>query len=164
MTSKPSLAAFLAVALAAGSASADPPSSAGAGPRAVEAAAPAPPGPDGTVRVIAFGTTALGAIGLGVGVTAGIVALSKKGQASSHCDPQNLCDPTGLALERQGAAAGDVSTAFLVASSALLVTGVSLLVFAPKPGPRAASAAPASAPAAVRLAVGPSRLALTGTF
>jgi len=94
----------------------------------------APPPPDRTwQRPVGLAAIAAGGVGLGAGAVLGGLALGRRAesQEGNHCDAQNTCDATGLALRREAVGLGNGSTVAFVAGAAVLAGGVVLLLTAP---------------------------------
>lgn len=102
-------------------------------------APPPPPPPEesspGTPMRIAGGAIGgVGLVGIVVGSVFGVIASSKLSESNdgNHCDAQNTCDSTGLALRSQAKDAALISTIMFIAGGVALATGITLFVLAPK--------------------------------
>ncbi len=115
---------------------------------------------DPSARIVAYLTTGLGVVGVGVGATFGITALSQKIQSNKHCNAQDACDRQGGALQSASQSNGEIATASLIGGAALLGTGV-LLILSP---PRALPDDRGATSSRVRLEISPSSARLVGTF
>jgi hypothetical protein len=102
--------------------------------------APAPPAEDpsrgNSQRAIGVVTGAVGLVGIGLGVTYGLMASSKKDEADQHCVAGDLCDADGISLRRKATGRADVSTVGFIAGGALLTLGVVLYLTAPRAASR----------------------------
>ena len=96
----------------------------------------------GTQRTVAVVAGAAGVVALGIGSVFGIVSMSKKGDADTHCDPNNACDDEGLGLRRDAISSGTLSSIGFVAGGVLAATGVVLWVTAPSRPAQAGAASP----------------------
>lgn len=104
-----------------------------------EKVAPPPPPPEesnpGTPMRIAGGAIGgVGLVGIVVGSVFGVIASSKLSESNdaNHCDAQNTCDSTGLALRSQAKDAATISTIMFIAGGVALAAGITLFVLAPK--------------------------------
>jgi hypothetical protein len=115
----------------------------------------APPdrkGPSGR-RLAGFATLGVGAAGLAVAATFGILALGKMGSASDRCIG-DVCDPEGVQGYRDGQSLARVSILTLPVAVAGLAVG-GWLAFGPEPGSsRAARVGVLPRPGGAELAVG----------
>ncbi len=93
-----------------------------------------------SLRGLGIAATAVGGAGLAFGLIAGAVTLSKKSTADGNCS-STACNAAGAAAESSGKTWSAVSTAGVVAGAAILATGVTLILVAPRDGDRAAGAA-----------------------
>ncbi len=95
--------------------------------------------PSGALRKAVFVSAGLGVATVGAGALFGLRAMSKKSQSEAgHCDVGGLCDATGLALRREGMAAGTLSTVLFAAGGVALAGGVTMVLLAPRrAGPKA---------------------------
>lgn len=91
--------------------------------------APAHGGGDG-FRAAGFVSGGLGLVGLAVGGTFGVLAITKND--SAHCDAASVCQDPQARRDAQGFAT--VSTVAFVAGGALLASGVVFVLVAPKRG------------------------------
>lgn len=97
-----------------------------------------------------------GGVGLGVGFVLGALALSKSNQSDAYCDSPTRCqDRQGNTLRDQGLSLAAASTGFVIAGGVLAASGALLLWRAPSPSRR---------PRTAELHLGPTSLALSGTF
>jgi hypothetical protein len=112
---------------------------------------------DDSARTAGWLTAGAGAVGIGFGAAFGIIALKKKSDAGDHCDDANRCEGEGLALQRDGVRAGTISTVTMIAGLALVGTGVSLVLLAP----RVREGTPVRS---ARVVVGPTGASLVGSF
>lgn len=119
---------------------------------------PAMPG-SGSYRAFAGVTFGLGAVGLGVGTVAGVVALSRKTDLDSRCMDKS-CYPQEQAVWNSAKTASTASTIGFIAGGVCVAAGTLTLLLQPSGGTAGASARSAM-PA---LAVGPSTLHLVGEF
>jgi hypothetical protein len=122
---------------------------------------PMPPPTTWTPRRTAGMVVAAGGLALvGVGSVFGILAINKKNQSNDgHCLPDNHCDTMGLQLRDEGMNDAAASTALFVLGGAALVTGVTLAAIPP-----AAPAGEKASSLRIRVAAGPGRIGLTGTW
>jgi hypothetical protein len=104
-------------------------------------ATPAGPGKDGPasaplsspLRPLGIATAIVGVAGLGVGATFGALAISKKDELSKlGCDATTCPTNQGASTSREGMTFATVSDIGFIAGGALLVTGVTLFLAAPK--------------------------------
>jgi hypothetical protein len=105
------------------------------------AAAPSPtppvsnnrPAPLAARHVVAISALGLSALGFGVSVAFGIDAKSKMdaSNASGHCQPDDRCDPAGLALRSSALTSAGFSTAGFVVGAACLAGGLVLYLTTP---------------------------------
>jgi hypothetical protein len=104
-------------------------------------------------RTVAVGLGAAGVVALGVGVTAGLLALSAKSESDSNCDG-DVCNSTGSAQRDTAVARADIASVGFIAGGALLAAGALTFVLAPDPE--------RSTEHALRVQPGLASLALTG--
>jgi hypothetical protein len=110
-------------------------------------------------RVVGVGVVGVGLAGIALGTSMGIKAWSDYGASNDpnigKCDPHGAAcaSPKGVDLRTSANSAGLVSTISFIAGGALLATGVTLVVLAPR-----------RAPHRVEVTAGPASLALDGTF
>lgn len=97
-------------------------------------------------RGVAIGLGAGALVGFGVGITAGLLALSAKSESDRNCDGDR-CDAQGADERDTAVARADIATAGFIAGGALLAAGAVTLLLAPD------SERPT--PSAVRLEAGP---------
>ncbi|AUX24597.1 hypothetical protein SOCEGT47_051360 [Sorangium cellulosum] len=137
----------------------EPPAARGgdAGPALPPQALPAETGRSSAWRTAGWISAGVGAVGIGVGAAFGLRAIGKKGDAEAHCDAANVCAQRGLDLQRQGVAAGTISTVAFLVGAAALGGGAVLLLTAPP------SAQRSPAPGAT-IGVVPGGLVATGVF
>lgn len=83
--------------------------------------------PAGPWRTIGWAVGGLGIVGLGLGVTFGMIAASDKSDAA--CDASGYCNAESLASARSHATVADVG---FIAGGALLLGGGALVLFAPR--------------------------------
>jgi hypothetical protein len=92
-----------------------------------------------TRRWIGAGFVGTGVIGIGVGATFGVIALSKLSRSNDGpCTPDDHCSPTGLALRHQSADAATASTIGFAAGAAFLAAGIAISLSAPRDGEKVA--------------------------
>lgn len=84
--------------------------------------------PTKTAAYVSFG---VGAVGLAIGVVGGLLTMSAKSTADSHCPAQG-CDSEGLSAEDRGKTWSTISTAGFVVAGLGAATGAGLLLFGPK--------------------------------
>jgi serine/threonine-protein kinase len=89
-----------------------------------------------TQRTIGWVASAAGLAGLGVGAGFGIYSLAKRNEAESECTG-DLCSARGVSLRNDAMDAGNVSTITTIAGGAALVSGIVLLLTAPRGTERA---------------------------
>jgi hypothetical protein len=107
---------------------------------------PPRPAPWRTVGLVVGG---VGVVGLGLGATAGFMALADKNAA--HCNASNACEAGPL---HSANTAATFSTIGMVAGGVLLAGGAALALFAPK-GENAAGPAGSAGARPLRVALGP---------
>lgn len=100
------------------------------------APSPSPPAtvsPWSTQRILGVAVTGLGVVAAGIGGAFGGAAIDKKNasERDAHCTSAAVCDEIGLALRREGRAAGDASTAMFIAAGAAVAGGLVLFFTAP---------------------------------
>ena len=110
--------------------------------------------PGSSARTGAYVAFGVGAVGLGIGIVGGLMTMSAKSTADSHCPPAG-CDKDGLDAESRGKTWSAVGTVGFIAAGVGLATGAGLLLFAPKaqagqPQMGALSVSPTVGGAAVR--------------
>ncbi len=95
---------------------------------AIEPAAPVvrPEPPAAESHVVALAVGGAGALALGVGVVAGLVAISSSARSDALCSPR--CSDEGYALNQEAKTAADVATVSLIVGAAALSVGVLLHV------------------------------------
>src|SRR5262249_18534139 len=95
---------------------------------------PAPAAPDRSDphrrRVIGVAVGVSGVAAIGAGVALGLVARSKWSSAGMHCNG-DVCDPTGLSVNRDARRLGDIGTIVGAAGTAVLAVGAVLYLTAP---------------------------------
>jgi len=93
-----------------------------------EPTAPADTSKGGSVakRWPALAAGAVGVAGIAVGSVFGLKSMSKKKEASEHCDGADCRDQTGVTLKNDALAAGNISTIGFVVGGVGLATGVVL--------------------------------------
>lgn len=95
------------------------------------AASSPPPPPKGSLWRIPVAAVAagLGAAGIGVGVELRSLAIARFQESNrGHCNEQDLCDATGVALRSDALAHGNGATAAILAGSALAAAGIVLIM------------------------------------
>lgn len=107
-------------------------------------APPSPPPPadtGGGSRFLAYGALGLGAVGVGLGAAAGVLALSAKSDVESQCNtPDKKCTTAeGNAALSRGQSMATISTVSFIAGGALVASGVALFFILPS-GKKAAIA------------------------
>jgi hypothetical protein len=85
----------------------------------------------GTQRTIGWITSAVGLVGVGVGVAFGIDAMSKFGNSSQYCYPKNQCLPEGISYRNDARSAGNISTIAFIGGGAAVVAGLLIVLTAP---------------------------------
>lgn len=121
-------------------------------PPKVEAPPPPPPPPEsGGSRFLAYGALGLGAVGVGLGAAAGVLALSAKSDVEAQCNtPNKKCTTAeGNAALSRGQSMATISTVSFIAGGALVASGVALFFILPS-GKKAAIA-PAFTPGGASL-------------
>lgn len=93
--------------------------------------APVVEGRGKTQRTIGYVIGGAGLVSLGVGGVFGLRSLGKKNDSNDHCSG-NDCDADGVSLRRDAIDAGNVATATSIAGATALVTGLVLVLTAPK--------------------------------
>jgi hypothetical protein len=88
---------------------------------------------------LGWGALAVGAIGIGLGTTTGILAIDRKSEQENNCFPIHDCTPAGADAARDGRTFATVSTVSFIAGAVALAAGVYLVVFR-SPPKRGASA------------------------
>ncbi len=92
-----------------------------------------------TRRWIGAGVAGAGVVGIGVGATFGVIALSKLSRSNDGpCTPDDHCSPTGLALRHQSADAATASTIGFAAGAVVLAAGIAIYLSAPRDGEKVA--------------------------
>jgi hypothetical protein len=110
-----------------------------------------------TQRMIGYVAGGAGIAGLGVGGVFGVFAMDKQKESEAHC-VGDRCDVEGLFLRDRALGRATVSTVGFVAGAALLVTGVVLVLTAPR-GPEKAKAASTNGPFGLDLRPTPAGIA-----
>ncbi|MGK4008183.1 hypothetical protein WMF31_36535 [Sorangium sp. So ce1036] len=90
----------------------------------------------------------MGAMSIGIGIGASVVAVTKRDESHAYCRDGDLCDAKGIALRAGSRTAADLAAGALIAGALSLAGGVTLFATAPDAG-RGAN---------VRVAVGAARL------
>ncbi len=86
-----------------------------------------------TRRWIGAGLAGVGVVGLGVGATFGIIALSKVARSNDGpCRADDHCTPSGLALRHQAGEAATASTIGFAAGAAVLAAGLAVYLSSPR--------------------------------
>ena len=117
---------------------------------------PALRAPSGTQRTIAVVALGAGAVGIGVGAVAGVIAMRSNDDAVGRCPATDTCaDAEGVRLSREASRQATVSTVAFSAGGALLLGGLVAYLIAPR------GAGVAAAPRVSESVVG---LDLTGRF
>jgi serine/threonine-protein kinase len=135
------------------------------GPVAGPTVTPPPPveaAPRPWQRPLGIAATAVGAVGLGLGVGFGLMAKSAftTSNTSNCSEKTNVCNPTGMKQRDDALLKGNLGTGVFIAGAALAAGGVVLWATAP-----AARAQPRSGAWALpELAVGPGSVAVRGAF
>jgi hypothetical protein len=106
----------------------------------VETATPSA-APGSTQRAIAWVVGGVGLAGIAVGGIFGGIALSNKTSGSSHCVGSGVCDQDGFNSMQNSRRAATVSDIAFSAGGALLLTGLVLVVTAPRRGSTTATIA-----------------------
>jgi len=109
------------------------------------------------LRLTGFVTADVGAVGLILGTTFGVLAKVKLDDSNRGGCVGNNCDSAGFALRNDARGFGDLSTVFFIAGGVLVATGVTLFVL----GPRREEG---SLPAHATVSAGPGSLLLQGSF
>jgi hypothetical protein len=102
-------------------------------------------------------TAGVGAVGLILGATFGILTKLKLDDSNRGGCTNNDCNNAGFALRNDARTFGDLSTGFFIAGGVLAATGVTLFAL----GPRREEA---PAPPHASLSVGPGSVFLQGSF
>lgn len=110
-----------------------------------------------TQRMIGYVAGGAGIAGLGVGGVFGVFAMDKQKESEAHC-VGDRCDVEGLFLRDRALGRATVSTIGFVAGAALLVTGVVLVLTAPR-GPEKTKASSTSFPLGLDLRPTPAGIA-----
>lgn len=109
-----------------------------------------------TRRYLAYGTLALGAIGVGVGATFGLLAIPKADEVKQHCSG-TVCDHEGKVAADDAQRDALISTIGFGVGGAAILAGVALLLFPGKHTTKTASLpriSPIFAPNTVMLGAG----------
>jgi hypothetical protein len=110
-----------------------PAASLSAAPAASPSSAPAlPPHRGDPQRSIGFVTGGVGLAAMVVGSIFGARAISKNSDSKSGCRTETLCSPGGLSLRHDALDAARVSTVAFIAGGVLTVTGLTLVLIAPR--------------------------------
>jgi len=124
-------------------------------PRAAAASEPsappaAPASPTSRRKLAAYVVGGTGIAALGATGVLALVARSKWHGAAEHCDAQDRCDPTGLALNHDARTFGNAATVTFIAGTAAVAAGVVLYLTDPgRSRERAVAIAPTVAPGLV---------------
>ncbi len=133
--------------------------------------APAPPPPPGGggggpvepatsgagMRIAGFSLIGVGVVSVGVGAIFGAMALSASSDVKKVCSVQSCTDPAAVDKNETAKTFADVSTVTIIVGAAVAVTGVVLVLVAPKTKSSDAASvhvAPAFAPGYAGLALG----------
>ncbi|MBX3219384.1 MAG: hypothetical protein KF795_02625 [Labilithrix sp.] len=81
-----------------------------------------------TLGVVAV---AVGGIGLGTGLAAGLYATERKLALARHCDEARTCDEAGLAAARDGGTAVSIANVASLAGVSFALAGLGLIAFGP---------------------------------
>ena len=112
------------------------------------------------LRIGGVAAVSLGAVGLGLGATFGVLAMQKRDESNEAggCDPDtNFCSSSaGVELRSESLLYGDVSTAMFVVGGVAAAAGVVMMVVPLSDEPTAGSTA--------RVLIGPTSVALEGSF
>lgn len=84
-----------------------------------------------TQRNIGLGVGALGLIGVAIGATFGLGAISTNDDAKEHCRTEDRCDAEGLSLKDSARSKATVSTVFFLLGAAAIGGGAILFLTAP---------------------------------
>lgn len=106
----------------------------------------------GAQRTWAIVAAGIGVVGLGVGTAYGLKSMSKKDEASRHCDGSGCRDQTGVDLKAAAIDAGNVSTVGFIVGLAGVATGSVLWLTAGAEGD------------APRVGIGPGSVSFRGAF
>lgn len=137
------------------------------GPPPVEPPPPDAVSPRPWQRPLGIAATAVGAVGLGVGVAFGFLAKSKFNESTAgtppDCDANNKCNDHGLTIRSDALQKGNIGTGVFIGGAVLAAGGIILWITAPS-----APAAPAPAKAAVwqrpSIGLGPNGVALRAAW
>jgi len=103
-----------------------------------------------TQKIVAVVVAGVGVVGLGVGGTFGIMAISKKNHAQDLCSTPQCNDAAGSQAWSDAKKVGNISTAGFIAGGVLLATGAVLWFTA--------------GPSRTQVGIGPGSVRLTGSF
>jgi hypothetical protein len=121
-------------------AAAAPPEGVEATPSAITTTMPPAPaaGGDGSAqRTVGWVLGGVGLAGLGVGAGFGLQSLSQKNDAKPFCN-RDVCNAVGVALRDDAVRSGNVATVATIAGAGIFVTGLIVLLTAPRKTERAA--------------------------
>src|SRR5262249_21380739 len=102
-------------------------------------------------RAVGFVTIGAGAIGLGLGIATGIIAIRQKSELTDKCGPQLACGPSNYDAADTYNGTRVISTVGFIAGGALAAAGLVIVLTAPR-GQR------------VALTFSPGHAALRGAF
>ena len=88
----------------------------------------------GAYQGVAIGLTALGAVGLGVGIYFVVDATSKNGDVETNCPAGPCSNPADVALSEDAVFAGNMATVGITVGGAALGAGVLMFLLAPDDG------------------------------
>ncbi len=88
---------------------------------------PEPEKPQASTPWFGWGVLGLGAVGLGVGATTGILAIGKKTEQEDNCFPIDQCTPVGADAASSGRTFATVSTVSFIVGSVALLAGAYLV-------------------------------------
>jgi hypothetical protein len=86
-------------------------------------------------RVLAYTSGALGAAGVVLGATYGLMARAEYQRSLDHCRTESLCSQRGLALRDGAEGDAQIATISFAAGGGLLATSLVLFLVAPSDGP-----------------------------
>jgi len=88
---------------------------------------PEPNASDGA-SYIGWGLLGVGAIGIGTGITTGLLAIGKRNEQDRNCYPAKVCTPAGADAAESGSTFATVSTLSFVVGGAAALTGLYLVL------------------------------------
>lgn len=85
-------------------------------------------------RTIGMASVGLGAVGVALGTTFGVMALRKNSESEEECRPEDArrCTSEGVALRSDARRAANLSTGSLIAGGALVAGGLAVYLTAPR--------------------------------